>query len=99
MPMTRDIKNVSSMQRIADMGEKIYVEKYKDRLEKESGGHFAAIDVLSGNAYVGEFPELAIEKAQKESPTGVFHLIRIGSPGAFKSSRICGEPNVGAWPF
>ncbi len=97
--MTEDIKGVSSMQRIADLGEKIYADKYKETLEKEHDGQFAAIDVLSGNVYVGEFPELAIEKAQTESPTGVFHLIRIGSPGAFKSSRIGGERNVGAWPF
>lgn len=99
MPMTEELKNLSSMQRIAQTGEKIYAEKYKDKLEGERPGHFAAIDVLSGEVYVAEFPELAIEKARAAAPNGVFHLIRIGSPGAFKSSRIGVNTNVGAWPF
>jgi hypothetical protein len=78
-----DLKNLSE---IADRGEQIYEEKYRATYEIEHPGQFVAIDVTTGYAYVGNLPEEVLEKARKAAPTGIFHLIKVGSPGAFRVS-------------
>ena len=85
-PMTDDTKALDTPERIAEAGERIYAERHKARLEAESRGYFAAINVLTGEVYVAQFPEQALEKARKAAPNGVFHLIRVGAPGTFKVS-------------
>jgi hypothetical protein len=77
---------LNSPEEIAEVGERIYAERYKADLERTAFGHYVAIDVLSGNGYIGEFPEQALEKARAEATNGVFHLIKIGSAGAFRVS-------------
>lgn len=84
--MTTDMKALDSPDKIATEGERIYAERHKLNLEQEHLGHFVAVDVMTGSAYVAEFPEDALAKARSEAPNGVFHLIRIGAPGAFKVS-------------
>lgn len=88
---------LDSPERIAEAGEKLYNERHRKELEATSRNKFAAIDVLTGQAYVADFPEQALEKARKEAPAGVFHLIRIGAPGAFKVSFGSGSPRDGFW--
>lgn len=77
---------LDSPDRIAEEGQRIYLAKYRESLERTNIGQFVAIDVLSGQAYVGKFAEIALDEARKKAPNGVFHLVRIGSPGAFKVS-------------
>jgi len=74
--------------KIAQAAERIYEEKYKADYEKSFWGEFVVINVYDGAAYRGEFAEEALQKAREEAPYGVFHLIRIGAPGAFKVSYI-----------
>jgi hypothetical protein len=76
----------SSPREVALEGERIYAEKFKAQYEPAYSGQFAAIDVVSGEVFVGKFPEEAIEKARAVVPNGLLHLIRIGSPGAFQVS-------------
>jgi hypothetical protein len=71
---------------IAEMGERLYQERHKEKLEQVRRGHFAAINVLTGAAYVHELSHEALATARQQAPDGIFHLIRIGSPGAFKVS-------------
>jgi hypothetical protein len=71
---------------IAEAGERLYAERFKADLEANSVGKYAVIDVTAERVTVGETPELAFEEAKKNAPTGVFHLIRIGFPGAFQAS-------------
>lgn len=85
--MPKDIREFTRPQEVADAGERIYRERHKDTLEGQSPGQFAAIDVLSGEAYVAKFPEDALSEAQRRAPGGLFHLIRIGSANAFRTSR------------
>ncbi len=82
--MATDIKSFTKPQEIAEAGERIYLTQYKENFERQYSGHFVAIDVLSEKAYVGEFPEQALEKARTDAPSGLFHLIKIGSAGAFR---------------
>lgn len=93
MPTTTDnpLRLLNTPDKIAEAGERFYAEKHKARLERERPGHFVAIDVATGDAYVGDHAELALEEARAKVPHGVFHLIRIGSPGAFKVSYISGR--------
>ncbi|HLG14794.1 MAG TPA: hypothetical protein VJH03_09880 [Blastocatellia bacterium] len=78
--------DLSHPKAIADRGETIYREKYKTAFEAEHLGKFVAIDVATEHAYVGDSPDEALELARKEAPTGLFHLIKVGSPGAFRVS-------------
>ena len=73
---------------IAARGTDIYRRKYLNDFEARWRGRFVAIDIQSEQAFVADLPEEALEKARSELPGGVFYLIRIGSPGAFKTSRL-----------
>ena len=84
-PMPK-IPSLSNPQAIAEAGEKIYREKYQARFEEEHLGKFVAINVLTEEAYLGDLPEEAFQKAREAAPKGLLHLIRIGSPGAFRVS-------------
>jgi len=84
--MADDPKVLDTPDKIAEEGQRLYDERHRTRLEQEHRGQFVAIDVTTGNAYLAKFPEEAIEEARKQAPNGVFHLIRIGAPGAFKVS-------------
>jgi hypothetical protein len=71
---------------LAHEGERIYAEKYKSQFEAQHNGEFAAVDVKSQQAFLGSTPEEALESARKEQPDGLFHLIKVGSAGAFRVS-------------
>lgn len=93
--MIRALKGLSSPSKIVEAGERIYSEHYKAEFERDRFGQFVAIDISTGEAYPAEFPEEALLAARAKAPTGVFHLIRIGFPGAFKLSTSAG-PHVGS---
>lgn len=69
---------------IVDAGERIYSEKYQKEYEERYAGRFVAIDVVTGKAYIGETAAKALEDASQSSDGGPFHLIKVGSPGAFR---------------
>jgi hypothetical protein len=69
---------------VAEKGEKIYQEKYKDQLEKTSIGKFVAIEVESEKYFLADTAEDALANAKKEYPNKFFYLIKIGSAGIFK---------------
>lgn len=75
---------VNSPKEIAEAGERIYRDKYKQEYEKSYPGQFAAINIKTGAAVVRPAAEAAAIAAREASPDGVFHLIKIGSPGAFQ---------------
>lgn len=69
---------------IAELGEKIYREKYKVIFEREHLGKFVAIDLGTEKAFIADTPEDAVKLLQKENINAFFHLIKVGSPGVFK---------------
>lgn len=95
--MAAELKDFSNPTEIVQAGERIYAEKYKEEYEKKHSGKFAAVDVVSGKAFVADFPEDALENGRKQSPTGLFHLIKIGSPGAFRVSYYTPQNASRAW--
>jgi len=84
---------------VAERGEKFYLERYKEQYERLYTGKFVAIDVTTGDAYVSDTAEDAIRKGQEKSPQGVFHLIRVGQPGAFRVSYGYGDDGQPDWVF
>ena len=77
-------------EKIVEKGQRIYEERYKEDYEKNHQGKFVAVDILSEEICMGDFAEQALQKARSTFPQGIFHLIRIGSPGAFKVSYTLG---------
>lgn len=82
---------------VAKEGERIYAEKYKAEFEKQFSGQFAAIDVISQEAFRAEFPEDAIRRAQDANKGGHLHLIRIGSSSAFQVGSMSGSNENMEW--
>jgi hypothetical protein len=67
----------------AQAGERIYLE-HKADLEKAHMGRFVAVDVVTRKFYIDDAAEVALDSGRKDHPAGIFHLIRIGSSGAYK---------------
>lgn len=58
----------------------IYQEKYKTEFEEKYKGQYVAIEVESGEAFVGETRLEAYYEAIKTHPGKIFFFIRIGLP-------------------
>lgn len=82
---------------IAEQGEKIYKEQYKEAYERDHLGKFVAIDVTTGKAYIADAPEVAMEEARTRAPSGIFHLIQVGHAAAFRLS--CSSDAAVDWIF
>ncbi len=89
--------SLSNVDEIARRGETIYQGRYKQRFETEHPKKFVAIDVGTELAYIGETPEEALDKATAEAPEGMFHLIQIGLPAAFRISHVSHAPTRLDW--
>ncbi len=70
---------------LAEVGERIYRERYQRDYEEKYRGKFVAINVETEKTYIGDTPEEAFQSARKDSPEGLFHLIRIGYTGVFRA--------------
>jgi len=73
---------VAELQRLARRGERLYRTKLKRLLEPEHGGEYVAIEVESGDYFLGKSDVEAIQNAKAKYPSRKFHLIKIGFPAA-----------------
>lgn len=60
--------------------EAIYRTKLKPKLEGKYKGRIVAIDVESGDYFVGRTVLEAIEKGREKHPGKIFYAVRIGYP-------------------
>lgn len=74
------VKN--SRQTVAIKARKIYENKLKAVLETKYPGQFVAIEVNSGNYFLGSTPLEAIKKAKMKYPDDSFHVMKVGSRAA-----------------
>ena len=88
--------SLSDPKAVAEAGERIYRDRYKKNLEETHLGEFVAIEVRTEQAYLGETPEDALNKGRTQSPNGIFHLMKVGSPGAFRVGYASPTPD---WLF
>lgn len=79
-------QTLSDPKAVAERGEQLYRDKFKGKYEATEMGSFLAIDVIGEQAYLGKTADEAYLTAKKAAPGGIFHLIKIGSPGAFRVS-------------
>jgi len=60
--------------------EAIYRRKLKSKLEQRYKGRIVAIEIDSGDYFLGKTPLEAVEKGRKKYPQKLFYAIRIGYP-------------------
>ena len=84
MQMTQHL--FAGPQDITDTGKRIYESRYKAKYEQTASGKFVAIDVRSEKAFVADDAIGAIEAGRRAEPHGIFHLIKIGAPAAYRAS-------------
>jgi len=73
---------ISDPRAIAAKGKAIY-EQLREELEKKHLGHFVAIEVESGEYFVGETLTEADARAREKYPARVFYVVRIGRPAVY----------------
>ena len=78
--------DITHPKQLVEAGERIYREKFQESLERDQLGKFVTIDVKTGRAFLGGTATESLENAMKQAPGGAFHLMKIGSPGAFRVS-------------
>ena len=84
---------------IANRGEEIYQQKLKTKYEPEHVGKFLAIEIESGEEFLGESLEEVFEKAKVKFPARLFHFIKIGFPGVYSMSHRISVVEKHGWIF
>ena len=87
-----------SPQGIAERAKEIY-EGLDSATKARHSGEFVVIDVQGGGHYFSPFSARALQTARKKAPNGIFHLIRVGFPTAFKVSQSGGHEQTWTWPL
>lgn len=64
---------------VSERGEHIY-EKLREKLEAKYMGEVVAIEVESGDYFIGKTGVEAVRKAKDKYPNKIFRILRIGSP-------------------
>ena len=91
------VERQSSIDRIIADATAIYERDYKEKYESKHQGKFVAIDIRGRRAYLGKFPEDALQEAREAAPFGVFHLIRVGFKGAFRIRHATERSTLSYW--
>lgn len=65
---------------VATKGEAIYAARLKAILEPAQNGKFVAIEVVSGDYFLGDTLLEAGEKASGKYPNHVFYFVKVSSP-------------------
>lgn len=80
------ITNVDT-RRLGEEGERIYYEKLKPILEPKHIGKIVAIEVDSGDYFLGDSVIEAMDKASQVYPDKLFHFMKIGYRALRKQHR------------
>ena len=84
MPSGDPVPNLNNPSAIAQKGEQIYNAKYRPEYEAVHAGKFVAFNIADASATLGETASQALFRGKEQHPEGLFHLIRVGRPGAFE---------------
>ena len=66
--------------RLVAQGEALYQQHLKSQLEPVYHGQIVAIEVESGDYFIGQSVAEAARKARKKHPEKVFYFVRVGFP-------------------
>lgn len=67
-----------NVRQLSEEGERIYYNKLKPILEPEYRGKIIAIEIESGDYFIGDSVMEALAQARKVYPDRLFHFMRIG---------------------
>jgi len=81
---TEDAVETFNPPRQAEIGDKLYYERFHQEYSPEYLGEILAIDVESEKAYLGHSVIEALDAAEKAHKDGFFHVVKIGSPGVYR---------------
>ena len=70
--------------RLAQLGDKLYEERFKNEYTPEHTGEVLAIKVDSEQPTSGSLPSKHSSQARPAQHDGTFHLVRIGGPGVYQ---------------
>ena len=74
------VTTVINKERLVAQGEELYRQRLKDRLEPAYHGQIVAIEVESGDYFLGKSVAEAAKKARAKHPQKFFYFVRIGFP-------------------
>ena len=72
---------------LAAKAREIYNERLKENLEECCRGQFVAIEVDSGDYFVGRFPLEAVMSGKAKYPERIFHVMKVGYKAAILLKR------------
>jgi len=72
-----------NLHEFAGKAERIY-ENHREELEKQYQGKIVAIEVDSGDYFIGQNMDEVSKKAERKHPDKYFHYMRVGGGGVFK---------------
>ncbi len=67
---------------IARRGREIYARDIRAEVEREHGGEFLVVDVVTGDYTVGE--DEVFGRAEAKNPKSLFYLMRVGRPAVHR---------------
>jgi len=77
MPDKNELIKKADIEKIAQKGQEIY-DKIKNKYLPQDKGKFLAIDIESGEAFLGITSAEALELASQKYPEKVFYVVKIG---------------------
>ena len=84
--MNEEITRAPNVDRLAEKGEEIYRRKLKKKLEPKYIGKIIAIEVESGEYFIGNDLGEATDKAEAAFPDKIFYFKRVGYKAVFKKT-------------
>ena len=75
-----DVVTAVNKERLVAQGEALYQQRLKSQLDPTYHGQIVAIEVESGDYFVGKSVIEAARKAKEKHPEKVFYFVKIGFP-------------------
>ena len=72
-----------SANQLAEVGQQLYEKRLRDKLEPRHKGKIIAIEVESGDYFIGKNLNEASLKAKQKHPNNVFYFVRVGYPAVY----------------
>ena len=75
-----DVVPAVNKERLVAQGEALYQQRLKSQLDPTYHGQIVAIEVESGDYFIGKSVTEAARKAREKYPEKVFYFVKIGFP-------------------
>lgn len=88
-----------TLQDLEKKGQELYETKLRKKLEKKHFGKYVAIEIESGDYFTADTLDDVLLAAKKKYPNKIFHSVKIGSEGIFKTSGLFSKNKYNEWLF